>query len=135
MADNMYDQLSRRERQIMDIILEIGEATAADIQQRLPDPPGNSSIRVMLRILEEKGHLTHREEGGRYLYAPTVEPEKVRRFALRHLIKTFFGGSVPNAVSALLSTEDLSKDELDALAQLIEVARQENQENQENDEA
>ncbi len=131
MADNMYDQLSRRERQIMDIILEIGEATAADIQQRLPDPPGNSSIRVMLRILEEKGHLTHREEGGRYLYAPTVETEKVRRFALRHLIKTFFGGSVPNAVSALLSTEDLSKDELDALAQLIEAARQENQENDE----
>lgn len=126
MADNIYDQLSRRERQIMDIILEIGEATAADIQQRMPDPPGNSSIRVMLRILEEKGHLTHREEGGRYLYAPTAEPEKVRRFALRHLIKTFFGGSVPNAVSALLSAEDLSKDELDKLAQLIEAARQEN---------
>lgn len=126
MADNLYDQLSRRERQMMDIILEMGEATAADIQQRMPDPPGNSSIRVMLRILEDKGHLTHREEAGRYIYTPTIEPEKVRRFALRHLIKTFFGGSVPNAVSALLSAEDLSKDELDALAQLIEAARQDN---------
>ncbi len=127
MADHMYSQLSRRERQIMDIILETGESTVADIQTKMPDPPGNSSIRVLLRILEEKGHLTHREEGGRYLYAPTVEPEKARRFALRHLIKTFFGGSVPNAVSALLLTEDLSKDELDALALLIEAARQENE--------
>jgi BlaI family penicillinase repressor len=128
MPDNLYDQLSRRERQIMDIILERGEATAADIQNLLPDPPGNSSIRVLLRILEEKGHLTHREEGGRYIYAPTEEPEKVRRFALRHLLKTFFGGSVPNAVSALLSAEDLSQAELDELARMIEAARQDSPE-------
>ncbi len=126
MPDNLYDQLSRRERQIMDIILQMGESTVADIQERMPAPPGNSSIRVMLRILEEKGHLTHREETGRYVYAPLAETDKVRRFALHHLIKTFFGGSVPNAVSALLSAENLSNDELDSLAQLIAAARQEN---------
>lgn len=120
---NLYSRLSRRESQIMDAVFQLGEASAADIQERMPDPPGNSSVRVMLRILEEKGFLIHREEGGRYLYSPAMESDQVERSALAHLVQTFFGGSVKRIVSALLSTRDLTQEELDELAQLIEQAR------------
>ena len=125
MAGALRNQLSRRESQIMDIVFQMGEATATEIQERLPDPPTNSAVRVLLSILEEKGHLTHRREGRRYIYRPTLVPDKARQSALAHLIQTFFGGSVPQVVAALLSTNDLSDDELDELAKLIEQAKKE----------
>ena len=117
--------LSRRERQIMDIVYRLGRATASDVAARLPDPPSYSAVRAMLRILEEKGHLTHGHDGPRYVYAPTVAPEQARRSALRHLLGTFFEGSATSAVAALIHEADLSEEELDRLAGLIEGARRE----------
>ena len=128
MAGPLHSQLSRRENQIMDIVYELGEATAAQIQARLPDAPSNSSVRTLLRILEEKGFLIHRAEGGKFVYAPVVPTEKVEQSAIKHLLKTFFGGSASRAVVRLLSTADLSEEELDELSQLIEQARKEAQE-------
>jgi predicted transcriptional regulator len=115
--------LSRRETQIMDVIFQLGEATAADIVERLPDPPSYSSIRALLTILEEKGHLTHRREGARYIYNPTLSADKAKQSALSHLVKTFFSGSPQQVVATLLSTSDLSPEDLDELAKLIEEAR------------
>ena len=123
MAENLFSQLSRRERQIMDIVFRRGEVTAAEIQALLPNAPGNSSIRVLLRILEDKGFLTHRLEQGRYIYKPTIAPEQAQQSALKHLLKTFFADSAPQIVAALLSTTDLTEEELDELAQMIDQAR------------
>jgi BlaI family transcriptional regulator, penicillinase repressor len=125
MAGPLHSQLSRRESQIMDIVFQMGEATATEIRERLPDPPSNSAVRVLLSILEEKGHLTHRREGKRFVYAPTLVPEKARRSALAHLLKTFFAGSVPQVVATLLSNAEITGDDLDKLAQLIEQAKKE----------
>ncbi len=125
MSDQLYNQLSRRERQIMDIVFELGEATAAQIVERLPEPASNSSVRILLGILEEKGHLTHRSEGTRFVYRPTIEPEKVKRSALSHLMKIFFGGSATQVVAALLDNPDLSDEERDELIRLIEQTRKE----------
>jgi predicted transcriptional regulator len=119
----LHSQLSRRESQIMDVVFQLGEATANEVLERLPDPPSYSAVRALLTILEEKGHLTHRREGGRYIYQPTVAPERVRESALAHLVKTFFAGSAPQVINALLSTSNLSDDELEALARRIEDAR------------
>ena len=93
--------LSRRERQIMDIVYELDQASVADVLERLPDPPSYSAVRAMLRLLEEKGHLTHEQQGARYVYRPTVSRERARRSALRHLVRTFFEGSTEGAVAAL----------------------------------
>lgn len=123
MTGPLHTQLSRRETQIMDVIFQMGEATAADILQRLPDPPSYSAVRALLAILEDKGHLTHRREGTRFIYLATLPAEKAKQSALAHLLKTFFGGSAPQVVATLLSTQDLSKDELDELARLIEQAK------------
>ena len=123
MVNPLHKQLSRRESQIMDVIYQLGEATAADILERLPDPPGYSSIRTLLGILEEKGHLTHHRKGARYVYVPTLAPDKAKRSVLSHLVKTLFGGSVPEVVAALLSTSDLSEAELDELSTLIDQAK------------
>jgi predicted transcriptional regulator len=119
--------LSRRERQIMDIIYQHGQATAAEVLEQLPNPPSYSAVRAMLRVLEEKGHLRHEEQGPRYVYLPTVAREKARSSALRQLVQTFFEGSREQAVAALLgmSSEPLSDEELDRLADLIEQARKE----------
>ena len=119
--------LSRRERQIMDVIFRLGEASAAEVMEEMPDPPSYSAVRAMLRILEEKGEVTHTQDGPRYVYAPTVAPEKARRSALRHILRTFFDGSAELAVAALLDDagKNLSEDELDRLASLIEQARTE----------
>src|SRR4026208_1564954 len=87
MGEELYNQLSRREHQIMDIIFQLGEATAADIVERLPERASNSSVRILLGILEQKGHLTHRRQGARFIYKPTVAPEKARLSALTHLKK------------------------------------------------
>lgn len=111
----------------MDVLYRMGRGTAADVQQRLPDPPGYSAVRAMLRILEEKGHLRHHEDGPRYVFTPTVAREKAKRSALRHLVETFFEGSTEQTVAALLdvSSKDLSDEQLERLGQLIESARKE----------
>ncbi len=125
MGNVLYNELSRRERQIMDIIFELGEASAADIQARLPEPSSNASVRILIGILEEKGHLTHRVAGQRFIYRPMVSPEKAKRSALSDLVKTFFGGSTTQVVAALLANPDLSENEREELIRLIEQAKKE----------
>jgi BlaI family penicillinase repressor len=119
--------LSRRERQIMDSIYRRGKATAAEVLADLPDPPSYSAVRTMLRLLEEKGHLRHEQDGPRYIYAPMVARENARVSALRHLVSTFFNGSAEQAMAALLEISDseLSADQLDRMQELIEQARTE----------
>ena len=120
-------QLSRRERQIMDVIYRLGRATAAEVLDELPDPPSYSAVRAMLRVLEDKGHLRHEQDGPRYVFLPTVNRERARQSALRHLVSTFFDGSAEQAVAALLDLKDgkLSDAELDRLSALIEHAKRE----------
>lgn len=127
MAIRSHHQLSRRERQIMDIVYRLGEATAAEVMENLPDPPSYSAVRALLRILEEKSHLRHRQEGPRYVYVPTVPVDAAKQSALKHVLSTFFEGSVSQAVAALLdlSRDDLSDAELARLARLIDQANQE----------
>jgi predicted transcriptional regulator len=124
---NSPQDLGRRQRQIMDIVFELGEASVGDVLARLPDPPSYSAVRTMIRYLESKGHLRHRREGTKYIYRPREPKESVSRSALRHLIKTFFGGSAPDAVAAILdvSSEKLSDSELDRIERLISEARKE----------
>jgi predicted transcriptional regulator len=121
----MQDNLSRRERQIMDIVYRRGEATAQEILDDIADPPSYSTIRALLRVLVEKQHLQHREDGPRYIYAPTLSRQKARAGALAQVVNTFFDGSALQAASALLGSPQakLSKDELDELSALIEAAR------------
>ena len=119
--------LSRRERQIMDVLHARGRATAAEVLAALPAAPGYSAVRALLRILEEKGHVRHRREGARYVYAPRVAPRVARRSALRRVVSTFFQGSVARTVAALLESADaeLSDAELIKLEELIKQARKE----------
>jgi BlaI family transcriptional regulator, penicillinase repressor len=118
--------LSRRERQIMEAIYAGGPATAAEVLERIPDPPSYSAVRALLRILVEKGQLRHERDGIRYVYHPVQAPEKVRRSAVRHLVETFFEGSASAAMAALLAEEDeLSEEELERLSELIARAREE----------
>ncbi|HEX2094813.1 MAG TPA: BlaI/MecI/CopY family transcriptional regulator [Longimicrobiaceae bacterium] len=117
--------LSRRERQIMDILYRRGHATAAEVLEELPDPPTYSAVRAALRLLEEKGHLEHEQEGQRYIYRPTVPRDRAQVSALRHLVRTFFNGSAEQVVNALVEDSRLSPAELDRMARLIEQARQE----------
>ncbi len=127
MDKDSHLHLSRRERQIMDIIYRLGKASAADVMKGLPEAPSYSAVRAMLRILEQKGYLRHEKQGPRYIFAPTLPHEKASRSALRRLVQTFFGGSVEGAVAALLdiSGSDLSDAELDRLTRLIEQTRRE----------
>ena len=120
-----HHDLSRRERQIIDILYARGRATAAEVLSALPDPPSYSAVRAMLRILEDKGHVRHEQDGPRYVYAPTVARENAKKSALRHVLHTFFDGSASQALSALLDDQSskLSETELDRLAGLIERAR------------
>ena len=126
MANGNTAQLSRRERQIMDVIYRAGRATAAEVQARLPDPPSYSAVRAMLRILEEKGHLDHRQDGLTYVFSPTVPAATAQRSAVSHLMQTFFGGSAERAVAAVLEASDtkLSRAELDRIAAMVAAARQ-----------
>jgi predicted transcriptional regulator len=119
--------LSRRERQIMDIIYELKEATVVQVLEKLPSPPSYSAVRALLRVLEQKGHLAHRQDGPRYIYAPIMPRERARRSALRHLLKTFFDGSTEDVVAALLDiTEDnLSEADYHRLVGLITKAQKE----------
>ncbi len=120
-------QLSRRERQIMDVIYRRGRATAASVHADLPDPPSYSAVRALLRVLESKGHLSHAIDGPRYVYSPTVPRERARDSALRQLVGTFFDGSTEAAVAALLdlNATRLSDAELNRLAGLIAQAKRE----------
>ena len=121
------DTLSRRERQIMDVLYRLGSATAAEVQENIADAPSYSAIRALLRILVEKGHARHAYDGPRYVYSPVVSRPVAQKSALRQLVKTFFNGSTSNAVAALLdmSGKDLSDSELDRLAEIVEQAKRE----------
>ena len=109
----------------MEIIYARGEATAAEVGEALPDPPSYSTVRALLRILEEKGHLRHREDGPRYVFAPTETPEKASRSALQRVVRTFFGGSLSRAVAALVDAEagKVSPEELKRLEAIVQAAR------------
>src|SRR6187397_244757 len=123
--DNDHRDLSRRERQILDILYQRGQGTAADVQSALPEAPSYSAVRALLRILEEKGHVRHHQDGPRYVYLPTVGRDNAKRSAMRHMLQTFFDGSAEQAISALLddSSTRLSDRELDRLARMIDQAR------------
>lgn len=119
--------LSRREREIMEVLYASDALTAAEVRERMPDPPGYSAVRALLRILEEKGHIRHEERGPRYVYSPVVSRAKARKSALKQLVQTFFDGSPEQAVAALIdeSRSKLGAAELDRLAELIAEARKE----------
>ena len=127
MADQRLQGLSRRERQIMEIVYGLGQATAADVHERLPEPPSYSAVRALLRILEEKGHLEHQADGPRYIYLPTLPRTAASQSALKQLVSTFFDGSTTQAVAALLdmSATRMSDDELEELSRRIDQARKE----------
>jgi predicted transcriptional regulator len=127
MVKTLHTVLSRRERQIVDILYRRGRATAADVMEDLPGDPSYSTVRTQLRVLEEKGHVRHEEDGQRYVYTPAVPRGTVRRSALKHLVETFFEGSVEQTVAALLGSDAtrLSAPELERIAELIEKARKE----------
>jgi BlaI family transcriptional regulator, penicillinase repressor len=119
--------LSRRERQIMDFLFRVGRASAADVLAGIPEPPSYSAVRAMLRILEEKGHVRHEEEGRAYVYSPTTRKDAARKTALQHLLRTFFDGSTEDAVAALLDLKGqrLSEAELGRIEQLVSDAKRE----------
>ena len=119
--------LSRRERQIMDIVYRAGQVTVAQVLEQMPDPPSYSAVRAMMRVLEEKGHLRHQQEGLAYVYLPTVSPDSARRSAVSHLMRTFFQGSAERAVAAVLEASHtrLSPAELERIAAMVEAARKE----------
>jgi len=121
----MQNSLSRRERQIMDIVYRRGEATAQEILHDITDPPSYSTIRALLRVLVEKQHLQHRVDGPRYVYAPTLSRQKARAGALAQVVNTFFDGSALQAATALLGSTQvkMSEDELEELSALIEAVR------------
>ena len=114
--------LSRRERQIMDILIARGKGSAADVQSAMADPPSYSAVRATLRIMEEKGHIRHEQQGAAYVYLPKVAPERAKRSALRHMLNTFFDGSPEQFMAALLDSRP-SAEELDRIAVMIDQAR------------
>ena len=125
MSPQPHFDLSRRERQIIDILYAQGHATAAEVQAALPEPPSYSAVRAMLRILEEKGHVRHEQDGPRYIFRPTLARDNAKKSAMRHMLQTFFDGSAEQAISSLLDDHSarLSDAELDRLANLIDQAR------------
>lgn len=123
MARKTYEQLSRRERQIMDVVFRRGTATVAEVRGEMPDPPSYSAVRATMGILERKGHLRHRKEGARYVYLPRASGSRVRRTALGRLVDTFFEGSPEKALAALLRDDSVSDEELARMETLIAEAR------------
>jgi BlaI family penicillinase repressor len=119
--------LSRRERQIMEILYQRGKASASEVKESMGDAPGYSAVRAMLRVLEEKGHIRHQAEGLKYVYLPIVTRDKAKRTAVKHLLDTFFGDSPEQVVAALLdvSSKRLTREELDRMAEMIEKAKRE----------
>ena len=129
MSANPPLDLGRRERQIMEVVYRLGRASASEVRAQLPDPPSYSAVRGMLRLLEEKGHLRHAQDGIRHVYSPTVPQDDIRETTMRHVLRTFFAGSTAAAMATLLEAADEppSDEELDALARLIEQAREQGQ--------
>ena len=127
MAKSLHVVLTRRERQIMDILFRRGRATAAEVMEELSGEPTSSTVRTQLRVLEDKGHVRHDEEGLRYVYMPAVARTAARKSALRHLVDTFFDGSAENVVAALLGGGGarVSEEELQRIADLVARARKE----------
>jgi BlaI family transcriptional regulator, penicillinase repressor len=125
MSRPLHAALTRRERQIMDILYRRGRATASEVMADLPGDPSYSTVRTQLRVLESKGHVRHEEEGLRYIYAPALPRHAARKSALRHLVDTFFEGSTEKVVGALLGGETarLTDQELDRIAEMVEKAR------------
>jgi BlaI family transcriptional regulator, penicillinase repressor len=119
--------LSRRERQIMEVLYQRGSASAAEVREAIADAPSYSAVRAMLRVLEEKGHVKHQAEGLKYVYVPVVNRDKAKRSALKNLLDTFFGDSPEQVVAALLdvSAKRLTREELDRMAEMIERAKRE----------
>ena len=117
------ETLSRRERQILDILYARGSATAAEVREAIADPPSYSAVRALLRILEEKGHAKHETQGTRYVYLPSVSRERARTSAMTRVVRTFFDGSAAQAAAALVDSGSLSNDELERLSALIERAK------------
>jgi predicted transcriptional regulator len=119
--------LTRREREIMDIVYRLGRASAQEVRDNLAEAPSYSAVRALLRLLEERGHVKHIEEGARYVYLPAVPRGEARRKALTHVVATFFGGSVEQAMLTLVesSRSKLSSAELERLARIVQQARQE----------
>ena len=117
--------LSRRERQILDVIYHLGRASASEVLERMADAPTYTTVRGLLRVLESKGHVRHEEEDGRYVYFPTLTKQRAAKTALKHVVSTFFDGSPSRAMAALLGSErGLSEDEIARLADLVERARE-----------
>jgi predicted transcriptional regulator len=127
MSKTLHTALSRRERQIMDILFKRGRATAAEVMESLPGAPGYSTVRTQLRVLEDKGHVRHEDDGVRFVYMPAVPRSAARKSALRHLVDTFFDGSAEKVVAALLGGDGsrLSAEEIERLYELIAKARKE----------
>ncbi len=125
MVQSSLSALTRRERQIMEIIYGHGRATASEVHRELPDRPSYSTVRTLLRVLEEKGYLTHEYDGPRFVYSPCISTEQAKRSAIEQLLRTFFDNSAANAMAALLdmSSANLSETELKRLARLIQQAK------------
>jgi predicted transcriptional regulator len=119
--------LSRRERQILDVLYKSGRATAAEVQAAIPNAPSYSAVRTLLRILEDKGHIRHEQDGARYVYLPTVARDRAKKSALRHMLNTFFEGSAAQAIAALLDEDSkrLSDEDWNRLEAMIDRARKE----------
>lgn len=127
MTHHLHAVLSRRERQIMDILYQLGRATAAEVGRALPGDPSDSTVRTQLRVLESKGHIRHEEDGQRYVYLPVVPRRVVSKSALKHVVNTFFDGSIEKVVAALLGPDGskLSDDELERIAGIVANAKAE----------
>jgi predicted transcriptional regulator len=123
--------LSRRERQIMDVLYQRGKASASEVREGIADAPGYSAVRAMLRVLETKGHVKHQAEGLKYVYVPVVNREKAKRSAVKHVMETFFNGSPEQIVAALLDVAStrLTPGELDRMSEMIEKAKKEGNSN------
>lgn len=127
MAKKQLQRLSKRERQIMDVFYMLGDATAAEVIEHMPEKVGDASIRKLIRIVEQKGYLTHRRKGHSYIYTPTISREDASRQAMKHLLRTFFQDSVPKAVSTLLdvSSSEMSEKDIAQISELIQKAEEE----------
>lgn len=124
---HVNSELGRRERQIMDVIFRLGKASVTDVRNEIPDPPTYSAVRGMMRLLEQKGYLSHEDDGLRYLYTATLKQKQARKSALKHMVHTFFGGSPTEAAAALLELNDseLSVEDVERLSKLIQKAKAE----------
>jgi predicted transcriptional regulator len=123
MKNHPYQSLSMRERQIMDALHQMGEGSVSEVLEKIPNPAGYNSVRILMKILEKKGFINHRNDKNKYIYAPILKKDEAKKSAIDHLLTTHFDRSVPQVVSALLSHKDISEAELEQLATMIEQAK------------